>query len=113
MFWLIGMPDYYQQYSTVTMAIVCVLLTLITSLAAIIVLRLGRPETRMRLAFWCSFYFTLPFALLDALYCGAYLKHGHEFVFKYWYLSVFYITPWLTFMPTAALLRNRSTVSRQ
>ncbi len=104
-FWLIGLPDYYQQYSTVTMAVASVLLSVATSLAAIVVLRTGRPETRMRRAFWLSLYYTVPFALLDALYCGWYLGHGEGFVTRYWYLSIFYITPWLAFMPTAALLR--------
>ena len=51
-------------------------------------------------------YYTLPFALLDTLYCGIYLGHGAHYLTQYWYLSVFYVTPWLTFMPTEYLLRN-------
>ena len=107
-FWLIGLPAYYQQYSTVTMAVAIALLSVATSLAALVVLRAGRDETRMRRAFWLSLYYTVPFAALDALYCGWYLGHGEGFLAKYWYLTVFYVTPWLTFMPTAALLRQRA-----
>jgi hypothetical protein len=106
-FWLAGLPSYYQQYSVLALAIACVLLSVAISLAAIVVLRGGRDETRRSRAFWLSVYFTLPFAVLDALYCGWYLGHGAGFVSRYWYLSIFYVTPWLTFVPTAVLLGPR------
>jgi hypothetical protein len=51
-------------------------------------------------------YYTVPFLTLDALYCGWRLGHGLEFISRYWYLSVFYVTPWPTFIPTAMLLRD-------
>jgi hypothetical protein len=105
-FWLAGLPSYYQQYSLVALAIGSVLLSVAISLLAIFVLRLGRAETRLNRAFWLSIYYTIPFALLDTLYCGVYLGYGAGFLSKYWYLSVFYITPWLTFIPTALLLRK-------
>jgi hypothetical protein len=111
-FWLIGLPDYFQQYSTVTLAVGSIFLSVAISLAAVLVLRAGRDETRMSRAFWLSVYFTLPLAALDALYCGWYLGHGYAFFAKYWYLTVFYITPWLTFMPTAALLSGRGAKGR-
>jgi hypothetical protein len=106
-FWLLGLPSYYQQYATATMAVAMIFLSVATSLVAIVLLRHGRDETRMQRAFWLSFYYTVPFALFDVLYCAWYLGHGAAFLGKYWYLTVFYITPWLTFMPTAALLRTR------
>ena len=108
-FWLAGLPAYYQQYDTVTLAVACVLLSVGISLAAIWVLGKSRPPARMSRAFWLSVYYTVPFAVLDALYCGWYLGHGSDYIVRYWYLSVFYITPWLTFMPTAALLRQRAS----
>jgi hypothetical protein len=103
-FWLAGLPAYYQQYSTVALAIACILLSVAISLAAILILRSGREDKRMSRAFWLSFYYTVPFAALDALYCGWYLGHGAGFFAMYWYLTIFYITPWLTFIPTAVLL---------
>ena len=108
-FWLIGLPAYYQQYATVTMAVASVLLSVAISLAAIVVLRRVRHDARTSRAFWLSAYYTVPFAALDALYCGWYLGHGADFIVRYWYLSVFYVTPWLTFMPTAVLLRGLGT----
>jgi predicted lysophospholipase L1 biosynthesis ABC-type transport system permease subunit len=107
-FWVLGLPSaYYQEYSDVTMAVAMILLSVATSLAAVALLRGGRPDTRMARAFWLSFYYTVPFAALDALYCGWYLGHGAGFLLTYWYLSIFYVTPWLTFLPTAALLNGR------
>jgi len=108
-FWLAGLPSYYQQYSLVTLAVGAILLSVAISLTAIFVLRRGRAKTRFARAFWLSAYYTIPFAALDALYCGVYLGHGPGFLYKYWYLSVFYVTPWLTFIPTALLLREEVT----
>ena len=105
-FWLAGLPSYYQQYSLVAVAIASIFLSVAISLAAIVVLRRGRAETRLARAFWLCVYYTIPFAALDAWYCGVYLGHGPSFLYKYWYLSVFYVTPWLTFIPTALLLRE-------
>jgi hypothetical protein len=105
-FWLAGWPSYYQQYSVVTMAVATNLLSVATSLAAVFVLRRARAETRLARAFWLCLYYTVPFAALDALYCGLYLGQGPGFLNKYWYLSIFYITPWLTFIPIALLLRG-------
>jgi amino acid transporter len=105
-FWVAGLPSYYQQYSLVILAVGCILLTVAISLAAVFVLRRTKPENRLMRAFWLSFYYTIPLAAFDALYCGVYLGHGVNFLYKYWYLSVFYVTPWLTFIPTAILLRE-------
>jgi len=112
-FWVAGLPDYYQQYSQAALGVGCTLLSVAISLAALYVLSRGRPETRLSRAFWISFYYTLPFAVLDALYCGLYLGHGVSYLYIYWYLTVFYISPWLTFIPTAMLLRRFSRAPRR
>jgi hypothetical protein len=110
-FWVLGLPSYYQQYSPVALGVGCTLLSVLISLGAIYVLTRGRAETRMSRAIWIAFYYTVPFALFDALYCGIYLGHGVSYLHKYWYLSVFYITPWFTFPPTALLVQNRARSS--
>ncbi len=110
-FWVIGLPDYYQQYSTLALAIGSILLSVAISLAAVYLLLRCRPEHRKQRALWLSFYYTVPLAILDSLYCGAHLGHGAGYVFTYWYLSVFYLTPWLTFLPTALLLGGPARAS--
>lgn len=106
LFWLAGLPSYYRQYSLVALAVGCVLLQVAFSLVAVVVLQRGRVETRIARGFWISLYFTVPFAVLDYLYCGIFLGYGVDFVSQYWYLSVFYLTPWCTFLPTAYLLKK-------
>lgn len=101
LFWLGGWPDYYQQYSTLALAVGCTLLSALFGVVAVAVLARVRRERRMQRALWAAFYFTLPFALLDWLYCGVYLDLGASFLRSHWYLSVFYVSIWLQFPPTA------------
>ena len=103
-FWLAGLPDYYQQYSALALGVGCTIVSVAISLAALALLLRGRADTRMARACWMAFYYTVPFVLLDAWYCGVYLGHGAAYLWRYWYLTVFYLTPWLTFPPTAWLL---------
>ena len=107
LFWLAGWPAYYQQYSPQALGVACAVLSVAISLAALRILLRSRPENRRARAFWCSVYYTVTFAVLDTLYCGWYLGHGMQYLWSYWYLTVFYVTPWLTFMPTERLLRGR------
>lgn len=105
-FWVVGLPDYYQQYPAEGMGIACVLLSVLISLLCLAMLLPLRAERRMRHALWLSVYFTVPFAVYDTLYCGVYLGHGWSYLWSYWYLTAFYVSPWLTLVPTAMLLRR-------
>jgi hypothetical protein len=40
-----------------------------------------------------------------------YLGHGAEYLLSYWYLTVYYFSLWLTFIPIAHLL-NRFSAAR-
>jgi hypothetical protein len=110
-FWLLGLPAYYQQYSTRAMGIACTVLSVAICLAALRILLRSRSENRAARAFWCSVYYTATFAILDTLYCGVYLEHGAGYIAQYSYLTVFYVTPWLTFIPIERLLRGRLTTA--
>jgi hypothetical protein len=103
-FWLAGWPDYYQQYAPLTLTLGCILLTTAFGVVAVAVLARSAARWRRTNAFWIAFYFTVPFAILDSLYCGWYLGHGWSYLGTYWYLTIFYLTPWLQFPPTARLL---------
>lgn len=111
-FWVLGLPDYYQQYPTAAVAAAAVLLSVLISLVCLAILVRTRPEQRTNKALWLSVYYTVPFVVLDTLYCGIYLGHGSAYLWKYWYLTVFYVSPWLTLLPTAALLRSRPQPAR-
>jgi hypothetical protein len=111
LFFVAGWPDYFQQYSALVLGVGSVLISVLISLAAVWVLARSRENVRLSRAFWLSVYFTIPFAILDTLYCGIRLDLGPAYLAKYWYLSVFYFTPWLTFIPTALLLRQQGSTA--
>jgi hypothetical protein len=94
-FLVAGLPDYYQQYSPVVMIGFEVLLLVPISLILYVVLKRVPPGRRMSLSLWIALYFTVPLAVYDFLYCGVILGRGIAFLWKFWYLSVYYVVPWL------------------
>lgn len=106
-FWVAGLPDYFQQYSRGFMAIFVTVILVPISAVASFVLKRVKPRRRMTLALWLSFYFTVPLALYDFLYCGLYLGEGMKFLLTYWYLTIYYVIPWVL-LPLVAVRLNRS-----
>jgi hypothetical protein len=105
-FWLAGLPDYYQQYSSVALVWFEIVLFLASVVLAHAVLRRVRHERRIAISCWIAFYFTVPLAVYDWLYCGLYLGAGLSFLWRYWYLTTYYVIPW-PLLPGIALLLNR------
>jgi hypothetical protein len=105
-FWVAGLPSYYQQHSNLLMIWFGSLLLIPIAAIVYFVLRRLRPERRLTIALWLAFYFTVPLAVYDWLYCGLYLGHGVQFITRYWYLTVYYAIPWVL-LPLMALLLNR------
>lgn len=110
-FWILGSPSYYQQYSTWTMAGFSVTLLAVLALLLPRVFRRIRVDRRMTAACWMASYFSVPLAAYDALYCGVHLGHGWAFLWRYWYLTVYYFVPWLLLPAAAALAGARESVS--
>jgi hypothetical protein len=106
-FWVIGLPSYYQQYPPTWMVWfdTIVLVGIVAWLFR--VLRGVRSSRRMSVAWWIAFYFTVPLAAYDWLYCGVYLGHGWAFLWRYWYLTVYYAIPWLVAPAVAAVANSR------
>jgi hypothetical protein len=105
-FWVLGLPAYYQQYTTGTMLGVSAALTVGIVILGRFTLPRTRPERRLARAVWISFYFTVPLAVADYLYCGLYLGHGLQFLTEYWYCTAFYIIPWLVLVPLSRFVRD-------
>jgi hypothetical protein len=105
-FLLGGLPDYYQQYSTGFMVGFDLLALLPISSVLYFVLRGVAPRRRMSAALWIAFYFTVPLAVYDWLYCGLVLGRGISFLWEFWYLTVYYLIPWLL-APAIVLPVNR------
>ena len=99
LFVLAGLPDYYQQYSTFTMLIFDLLILPPIWFAVYRSIKDSRPGRTLKHAFWWSFYISVPLFFYDLFFCGLFLGHGISFLWKYWYLTVYYILPWLIFPP--------------
>ena len=76
------------------------------------VLRRVRPGERLAKALWLAFYFTVPLFVYDWLYCGLYLGHGVRFISRYWYLSVYYVIPWVLLPLVAFFLDGKRSGKR-
>ena len=97
-FYLIGLPEYYQQWYFWAKVIVVFLVTGIYF-----------PVTRYTLenywdngkhlvnSCWLALYLTLPLFTYDYLLLAVYKGLGIGFVFSYWYLSFFYVSFWIQF----------------
>ena len=105
-FWLIGWPAYYRQYSFRFMLIFDAAILLPLWFVLYRVLKSTPPHRRSALCFWLAFYITVPLFLYDCLYCGIYLKYGWAFLHEFWYLSVYYLIPWIICPVTVIWLRR-------
>lgn len=105
-FWVLGLPSYYQQYSTTTMLWFDGLLLIVLVPVFLRMLRRVRASRRIGFSLWLAFYLTVPLAIYDWLYCGVILEHGLSFLALYWYATVYYVIPWLV-LPACAVWLNR------
>ena len=110
LFWIAGLPDYYQQYSTKFMIVFDS--AILPPIWFIIYrsVKSSRSGNALNVSFWWSFYISVPLFIYDILYCGIYLGHGMNFLSKYWYLTVYYILPWVLFLPTGWLVEKNRNV---
>jgi hypothetical protein len=106
LFLLAGMPDYYLQYSIPPMILFVTILLIPISFLIVIVFKPIKQQKRLTIAFFYAFYFTVPLAIYDTIYCGLYLGYGVNFIVVFWFLSIYYLIPWILF-PLIALVLNR------
>ncbi len=97
-FYIIGLPEYYQQWYLVAKVMILILVT-----------ALYFPVTRYTLAKywddgrhvansrWLAFYLTVPLFIYDYLLLAVYRDLGIGFVVPYWYLTFFYFSFWIQF----------------
>jgi hypothetical protein len=82
-FLLAGLPEYYRQYSTEFMVAFDLVVLLPISVVFRRVLRRVPSSRRMQVALWIAFYFTVPLAVYDYVYCGLILGAGFGFLWEY------------------------------
>lgn len=95
LFWLLGLPDYYQQYTDLWMLVFDIGILIPITVFVIWLLNRTPKKYRVSMSLWLAFYITVPVFIFDYLYCGLYLGYGLSFLIKYWYISVYYIIPWI------------------
>ena len=106
LFFIAGMPNYYLQYSNTSLILFVVLLIIPFSGIIFFVFKPIKRNKRIKISIWYSFYFTIPLFLYDSVYCGIYLEYGYKFILTFWFLSIYYIIPWVLF-PIIALILNQ------
>lgn len=110
LFWIIGLPDYYQQYSDLFMIIFD--LAILPPIWFIIYrsAKHSKPGRGLKVSLWWAFYISVPLFIYDLVYCGFYLGHSTSFLTKYWYLTVYYILPWIIFPPTGWWVEKKRSI---
>lgn len=111
LFWIAGLPDYYRQYSTVSMIAFDIIILPPIWLIVYSNAKKTRIGRGLAVSAWLAFYFTVPLFFYDLLYCACYLDHGISFIWEYWYLTVYYILPWLIFPLTGWWIDQRRMAS--
>jgi hypothetical protein len=106
LFLIAGLPDYYQQYSIRTMLIFDLVILFPIWWILYRSIKRSKPGRGVTVALWWSFYFSAPLCIYDFLYCGVWLGHGIRFLWMYWYLTAYYIIPWLI-LPITGWLVDR------
>jgi hypothetical protein len=111
LFWAAGLPDYYQQYSTKTMILFDLAILPLIWLIIYKSVKRAKPGRALVASRWWAFYISFPLFIYDLLYAGIFLGHGLNFLLDYWYLTVYYILPWLLFPPTGWLIDRKNYLS--
>ena len=106
-FWLAGWPEYYRQYSFRFMLLFDAAILVLLWFVVYRVLRATPQKFKITLSIWLAFYITVPLFLYDYLYCGVYLNYGLSFISKFWFLSVYYVIPWILCPVTGVWLSRR------
>ena len=111
LFWVAGLPDYYQQYSTAFMIVFDVLV--LPPIWFLIYRRAkkARQGRALKVSLWWAFYISIPLFIYDLVYCSLYLGHGATFLTKYWYLTAYYILPWIIFPPMGWFIDKKSKLA--
>ncbi|MEM1027843.1 MAG: hypothetical protein AAGJ38_07145 [Planctomycetota bacterium] len=113
-FYLIGLPDYYQSWPLWSKIVICVVVTLGYFPGTSYTLRRYWSDGRHLInSLWLALYLTLPLFIYDYLLLAVYKGLGIGFVFPYWYLSFFYFSFWLQFPTIGWWMQRQRLVTPQ
>lgn len=111
-FYLIGLPDYYQQYPTRLHVVLVIAVTALYFPWGRQSLQwFWRDGQHQRNAWWLALYLTVPLFVYDYLLLAVYKGLGIGFVVPYWYLTLFYFSFWVQIPYVARRMRVAEAVS--
>ena len=97
-FYLIGLPDYYQSWPLWAKVFILFGVTALYFPVTEYSLKAYWDDGRhLRNSLWLALYLTLPLFVYDYLLLAVYKGLGIGFVVPYWYLTFFYFSFWLQF----------------
>lgn len=97
-FYLLGLPEYYQQWYLWAKLLILPLVTILYFPVTRYTLNNYWNDGRHMInACWLAFYLTLPLFIYDYLLLAVYKDLGIQFVIPYWYLTFFYFSFWVQF----------------
>ena len=97
LFWAGGLPDYYQQYSVNFMIVFDLVILPPIWFLVYRSINSAKPGKGFIISIWWAFYISIPLFVYDLLYVAFFLSYGVSFLWTHWYLTVYYILPWLIF----------------
>ncbi len=97
-FYLIGLPEYYQQWPFWAKVAICVFVTaLYFPVTRYTLVKYWDNGKHLSNSCWLALYLTFPLFVYDYLLLAVYKGLGISFVIPYWYLSFFYFSFWIQF----------------
>jgi len=109
-FYIVGLPDYYQQWYTWAKFAAVILVTVLYFPVTRYTLEKYWDDGRHVInSCWLALYLTVPLFIYDYLLLAIYKGLGIQFVFPYWYLSFFYFSFWVQFPYIAWQMEREGT----
>ncbi|PKM77451.1 MAG: hypothetical protein CVU90_07510 [Firmicutes bacterium HGW-Firmicutes-15] len=94
LFVLIGWPSYYQTWSLKWLLYFCCAVYLLVGIYIFTRVKQCRSN-RLIYGLWLAFYITVPLLFYDYLYINFIRLEPFDLLNRFWFLSIFYITPWI------------------
>lgn len=107
-FVLIGLPDYYQSWSFSAKVAICIAVTILYIPLTPFILNLMHNKEHLKNSLWLALYLTLPLFIYDCVFIILIGGDDLSFVFRYWYLSLFYFSFWIQFPLIARFMMRDS-----
>jgi hypothetical protein len=96
-FVMIGLPDYYQSWSFGAKIAICIAVTVLYFPLTRFILKKIDKKNYFENSLWLALYLTLPLFIYDYILIVLIGGDDLSFVFRYWYLSLFYFSFWVQF----------------